>query len=247
MHAPAADTLERLVPAELAPDDQTGRATLALHEERYRFARSHLRPGRVLDLACGVGYGCAILAERLDVHVLGVDVSEHAVAYARRHHASPRIAYRTSDAFAFADSEGFDSIVSLETLEHVDDPGRLVARFAALLRAGGRLIASVPTTPSVDLNPHHRHDFDARSFRRLLHASAPALAERAELVQVQGVSVGRVLARRERRLRDLRPDLARYYLRHPGALARRVGSTLRHGLCNRYATLVLEKAAGDAP
>lgn len=246
MHAPAADTLERLVPAELAPDDQTGRATLALHEERYRFARSHLRPGRTLDLACGVGYGCAILAERADVRVLGVDVSDHAIAYARRHHAGPRVDYRVSDAVAFDDAEGFDGIVSLETLEHVADPGLLIARFAALLRPGGRLVASVPTTPSVDLNPHHRHDFDADSFRRLLAERAPGLCERAELLQVQDVSLGRVLARRERRMRDLRPALATYYLRHPGALARRAVSTLRFGFCNRYLTLVLEAPEGGS-
>ncbi len=247
MQAPAADTLERLVPAELAPEDLTGRATLALHEERYRFARSHLRPGRTLDLACGVGYGCEILAERTDVRVVGVDVSEHAIAYARRHHPGSRIEYRTSDAFSFTDPEGFDTIVSLETLEHVADPGGLVSRFAAMLRPGGRLVASVPTTPSVDLNPHHRHDFDERSFRRLLNACAPSLREIALLQQTQDVSIGRVLARRERRMRDLRPALARYYLRHPGAFARRVHATLRYGFCNRYSTLVLEKPEGCPP
>ena len=62
---PAADSLERLVPDTLDPDDATGRATFELHLERYRFASGHLRPGRALDLACGVGYGTALLAEQL--------------------------------------------------------------------------------------------------------------------------------------------------------------------------------------
>lgn len=80
MSTPAIDSLERLVPEALDPRDDTGQATLALHLERYRFAASKLRPGRVLDLACGVGYGSAILGERPDVTVVGVDVAPDAIA-----------------------------------------------------------------------------------------------------------------------------------------------------------------------
>lgn len=248
MTAPAADTLERLVPDALAPGDATGLATLDLHVERYRFAAGRLRPGRVLDLACGVGYGSAILAEQPGVEVLGVDLSEHAVAYARekarQHHRAPRLAFRVAEALAFEDAQGFDAIVSLETLEHVADPGRLIERFAALLRPGGTLIASVPTTPSTDLNPHHLHDFSARSFRRLVARRAPDLREVAALEQVQRVSPLAVLRRSEPRLRDRRGALPAYYLRHPAALARRIASTLRHGFTNHYLTLVWQKPAG---
>lgn len=237
MRAPAADTLERLVPDELDPRDATGRATLELHIERYRFAARHLRPGRVLDIACGVGYGAALLAARPDVEVLGVDVSEHAIAYARQRCAGPRLEFCVADALAFEDAQGFDTIVSLETVEHVANPGLLIARLAGMLRPGGSLIASVPTTPSVDLNPHHRHDFGERSFRRLVAQRAPRLREVAALRQVQPVSPLRVLRRDERRMRDLRESLPRYYLGHPGALLRRILATLRFGFSNRYLTV----------
>ena len=80
---PAADSLERLVPDRRAAPDATGLATLALHLARYEFAAKHLRPGRVLDLACGVGYGTKLLAERSGSPVLGADLSREAIEYAR--------------------------------------------------------------------------------------------------------------------------------------------------------------------
>jgi len=243
MRSLAADTLERLVPDELASEDAAGHATLALHVERYRFAARHARPGRALDAACGAGYGSAILAERPDVAVLGIDVSEDAVAHARARHAGERIAFRAADALAFDDPAGFDTIVSLETIEHVADPGRLVERLAGLLRPGGTFVASVPTTPSTDFNPHHRHDFSERSFRALFARRAPGLRETATLRQVQPVSPLRVLRRSEPRLRDRRAALPAWYLAHPGALARRALATLRFGFTNRYLTLAFRRVA----
>lgn len=251
MKALAVDTLERLVPEALEPGDATGQETLALHLERYGFAADQLRPGRALDLACGVGYGTVLLAGRAGVRVVGVDRDEAAIAYAldraRRDPPLSPVEFRIADALAFEDAAGFDTIVSLETVEHVEDPGRLIERLAGLLRPGGRLVCSVPTTPSVDLNPHHRHDFSERSFRRLVSARAPGLREIGALRQVQRVSPWRVLRRSERRMRERRDDLPAYYLAHPGALMRRLASTVRHGFSNRYLTLVWERPAEGRP
>jgi hypothetical protein len=55
-----ATSLERIVPDDLHADETTGGETLRLHWERYQFAKEHLVPGSVLDMACGVGYGTAI-------------------------------------------------------------------------------------------------------------------------------------------------------------------------------------------
>jgi hypothetical protein len=97
------------------------------------------------------------------------------------------------------------------------------------------LVASVPTTPSVDLNPHHLHDFTERSFRRLVEPTG--LSEIDCYTQVQKVDVGRVLRRSEARLKEMRAGLPRYYAGHPAALVRRVLSTLRYGFENRYLTI----------
>ncbi len=237
----APDSLERLVPDALEPGDATGHATLRLHLERYAFAARCLAPGRVLDIACGVGYGTRLLADRgAGVRgVLGVDRSEAAVAYAQTRYGGAGVAFQVADAFAFRDAEGFDSIVSLETIEHLEDPGRFLAGLVAMLRPRGVLIASVPTTPSVDVNPHHRHDFNERGFRRML--TALGLTPFDALRQVQPVPLGAVLRRSEARMSDLRPHLLAYYARHPGSALRRLWSTLRFGLANHYLTLAARR------
>ena len=238
-----ADSLERLVPDELAPGDLTGGEALRISIERYEFAARHARPGRLLDLACGVGYGTRILADRAGerVQALGVDLSPEAIAYAKRRYAGPRTAFAAADAMQFSDAQGFDTIVSIETIEHLPDPEAFVAHLVRMLRPGGILVASVPTTPSVDANPHHLHDFSERSFRRLF---APhRLVEREAFVQEQPFSPGAVLARREPRLRELRHGLPAWYARHPGALLRRVSATLRHGFRNRYLTVAWQAPA----
>ena len=78
-------TLERLVPAELDPDDVTGTETYRLHIERYDFAASYVRGGTVLDCACGVGYGTQRLADAGagTSRVTGVDIDGAAIAYGR--------------------------------------------------------------------------------------------------------------------------------------------------------------------
>src|SRR5512132_1491659 len=57
------------------------------HWHRYHFAAPLARGKRVLDVACGEGYGSALLA-RTATSVVGVDVSFEAVAHARRAYAS---------------------------------------------------------------------------------------------------------------------------------------------------------------
>ena len=110
---------------------------------------------------------------------------------------------------------------------------RLFERLVGALRPGGVLVASVPTTPSVDVNPHHLHDFTERSFRAIV-----ALREIDCLRQIQPYPLISVLRRTETRMTDMRHDLVGYYARHPRAAIRRLAATLRFGFTNRYLTVV---------
>jgi SAM-dependent methyltransferase len=235
------NSLERLVPDHLSEGDVTGRETLELHLERYRFAARHARDGQLLDIACGVGYGTRLLRDesRQVSFALGVDLCEESIAYARERYGRDGVEYRVGDAMQFEDAEGFDTIVSLETVEHLPRPLRLIDNLVSLLRPNGVLVASVPTTPSVDVNPHHLHDFTERSFRRLF--SQQPLVERACLRQVQPFGMPSILRRSEARLAELRPNLLRYYAMHPGAALRRVASTVRSGFVNCYITIAWQR------
>ncbi len=234
-----ARSLERLVPDDLDLSESTGGETYRLHVARYAFAGENARPGRLLDIACGVGYGTRLLAERypgIDA-VLGVDVSPEAIEYARKRYAGDGVKFSSGNAVDFTDTSGFDTIVTLETIEHIEaEPRAFLENLKRLLRPGGLVIASAPTTPSVDVNPHHTRDFTERSFRRLFRDGG--FHEVSCFRQVQPVDIGSILRRSEKRLSGLRPHLPSYYATHPGAFATRLLATLRHGFSNRYITIV---------
>lgn len=140
------------------------------HVARYMWARRFVRPGdRVLDAACGLGYGSRILADgTLAETVRGLDLDLDAVAYATQHYAAsrPRLSFEARDVASLGELPGasFDVIVSFETVEHVADPDAFLAACARLLSPGGRFVCSVPNEwldeHGVDPNPHHLHVFD---------------------------------------------------------------------------------------
>jgi SAM-dependent methyltransferase len=232
------DSLERVVPDYIRAEETTGQESLALHIARYEFAAQHLRPQRLLDIACGVGYGTFLLAERRpELVAIGVDISEAAIAYARSRYIHERAQFIVADANTFTDPEGFDSIVSLETIEHLNNPERFIAHIVGQLRPGGVFVASVPTTPTTDANPHHVNDFTERSFRRILQRQG--LKEIAAFGQVQPFKRLSVLS--EARARNLRKNLPLFYLQHPVSIARRIYATVRYGYENHYLTIAARK------
>jgi 2-polyprenyl-3-methyl-5-hydroxy-6-metoxy-1,4-benzoquinol methylase len=145
-------TGERLIPEAYA-----GEIVLAEHVARYRLA-GRLAPGRrVLDAACGEGYGTAMLAAAGAAGVVGLDVDEPTVAHARQRYG---LDMRVGDvaALPFGDGE-FDLVVSFETIEHVPDPEAALSEFARVLALVGLLIVSTPNAREylVD-NPFHERE-----------------------------------------------------------------------------------------
>jgi 2-polyprenyl-3-methyl-5-hydroxy-6-metoxy-1,4-benzoquinol methylase len=147
------------------------------HVARYVFATRFIRPGdRVLDAACGLGYGSAILTDgTLADSVLGIDLDPAAVAYAAGHYgaARSRLSFRAMDVQAVADlePESVDVVVTFETLEHLSDPDAFLAACRRVLTPAGRLIGSVPNmwvdADGRDPNPHHLQLFDRPALEEL--------------------------------------------------------------------------------
>lgn len=233
-------SLERIVPDQLSSAESTGVETLQLHIERYRFAAQNLLPGTVLDIACGVGYGTGILAEKDYVkEAIGVDISHASIDYARERYPGKHISFLCSDALEFKPDHQYDNIVSLETIEHVQDPFRLFDNLVSMLKSGGRLIGSVPITPSVDANPHHRTNFSERKFLEMGKRSG--LESLTSMSQIQRYSPFKVAMRTEKRSADLRHGLPGFYLRNPSHFFLRLSSLVRDGFVNKYLTVVWQK------
>jgi len=134
-----------------------------LHVARYEWAARRSGGPAVLDCACGVGYGSLILARALgDASVTGVDVSPSAVRQARDCYGHERVRHLVADMRKLRLREAFDTVVSLETLEHVGNPRVVLERFKEHLRPGGRVVASLPCFPTLHVNRFH--EFEVHSF-----------------------------------------------------------------------------------
>lgn len=143
------------------------------HIYRYKFACDYIRPGdRVLDAACGLGYGSHIIAHQSKAKsVLGVDGSRFAIEYANATYVNESTKYMEGylpDALSSYSDASFDIIISFETLEHVENPELVLNEFYRLLSPGGRLITSVPNDWSdesgEDPNPFHFHVYNLKKF-----------------------------------------------------------------------------------
>lgn len=138
-------TEERVIPNLLNPMSGLVKEHLA----RYRFAAGYAR-GRVLDIACGAGYGLPILKKNA-LHplkeLIGVDLEGEAIRYAIDNYLEPGIDFFEADALdrSLKTKIGtFDTIISLETIEHLEDDLGFIANLASLLRPGGIAIISTP-------------------------------------------------------------------------------------------------------
>ena len=164
-------TGERMQPAESDP------YTFWEHIYRYAFA-ARLAPGkRVLDVACGAGYGSAALKAAGAISVLGIDNSTEACAFARSTYG---VDARVANAEALPLSDGtFDLVVSFETIEHLTQPLRFLDECRRVLCPGGTLVLSTPNkacynqiTPN---NPYHAHELEAAEFHNECRVRFPTI------------------------------------------------------------------------
>ena len=135
------DTGERIIPEKMKITNNL----LLEHIARYHFAAMYTA-GRVLDVACGSGYGTHIIAKLCKKHVdeiVGMDNSSEAVHYAKKAYYHPLTSYIVKDAIEpnLSDEIGqFDTILSFETIEHIQEEVQFLNNIFKLLKPNGTLI-----------------------------------------------------------------------------------------------------------
>ncbi len=189
---PAPVYLQRDQPAGVPPLELTGERTLPdVPEENYWFRR-HLvvyewiaaRVGglRVIDMACGEGYGSDVLAGSAE-SVVGVDANPEAHAHAGARYRRPNLRFERDLIETFA--QPADAVVFLQTIEHLRDPGAALTHFRGLVD-GSRAGVVYVSTPNVltlapkgaprSDNPWHVHEYRAAEFEELCRAHFSSVA-----------------------------------------------------------------------
>lgn len=155
-------------------DDPYDAIEASIHVGRYALALPYAAGRRVLDAACGEGYGSWLLADAGAAEVVGVDISSEAIGKARTTFRQDRLRFETGAGEALAEllpAGHFDLVVSIETIEHVVDPE---AFLNALRRVATPDAVFVLTCPNdhwyygdAEGNPHHLRRFTLDEFKAL--------------------------------------------------------------------------------
>lgn len=130
----------------------------------------------MLDLACGCGYGSRILYDA-GLAVTGIDADKAAIEHAHKHFGGPMFLHGRAETLRGE----YDALVSLETLEHLDNPAAVLNQVRAPV-----LVASVPNEElypfdaakfAADDYPHKRH-YTPKQFADLLEGAGYKVQER---------------------------------------------------------------------
>jgi SAM-dependent methyltransferase len=173
--------LQRDQPEGVPPLALTGERTLPdVPEENYWYRRhlvvyewiaAQVRGLRAIDMACGEGYGTDVLA-RFAASAVGVDANPEAHEHARLRYPRPNLRFERDLVESFA--EETDVVVFLQTIEHLQDPGAVLAHFRSLVGEHGHVYISTPNVLTLapkgaprSGNPWHVHEYRHAEFEQL--------------------------------------------------------------------------------
>jgi SAM-dependent methyltransferase len=137
------------------------------HWHRYHFAARWCAGKSVLDVACGEGYGVALLA-RHAARVTGVDISPEAIAHAQVEYAAlanAQFAVAPCTALPLPDAS-VDVAVSFETIEHIAEQSQFLDELARVLKPDGVLILSCPNKLEYSDKRNYANEFHVKELYR---------------------------------------------------------------------------------
>ncbi len=137
------------------------------HWHRYSVTLSAARGRRVLDAACGEGYGSRLLADTAS-EVVGIDIDAATIGHAvARYAARPNLRYIQASCATLPLAAGsVDLIVSFETIEHLDNQTATLAEFRRVLAPTGALVISSPNKAVYSDETGLANEFHVRELTR---------------------------------------------------------------------------------
>jgi 2-polyprenyl-3-methyl-5-hydroxy-6-metoxy-1,4-benzoquinol methylase len=140
------------------------------HLARYKFAEQFVKKDNVvLDVPCGSGYGTKLLSSK-GAMIYGIDINKDAIEHANEFFKNDLDNFCIGDAEdlrkIFPDDKFFDVIISLEGIEHFNNPNHFLSEVERLLKTKGKFIISTPRKPHG--SPFHITEYNLDEFRNVL-------------------------------------------------------------------------------
>jgi SAM-dependent methyltransferase len=170
------------------------------HLAVYEWIGARVIGKRVLDMACGEGYGSAVLARGAE-SVIGLEANPEAFEHARLRYTRQGLRFERGMVESFGEPGQFDAVVFLQTIEHVQDPVAVLRHFRSLLAPDGvayvstpNLLTLAPPGAQKSDNPWHlkeyrSHEFDALCRTVFGHVELLALVH-ARRLRVHELALG---------------------------------------------------------
>jgi SAM-dependent methyltransferase len=163
----------RLTGERTLPDVPAENYWYRRHLAVYEWIGARVLGQRVLDMACGEGYGSEVLARTAGA-VVGVDANPEAHEHARLRYRRENLSFERGMVEMFGEPGAFDAVVFLQTIEHVQDPRAVLEHFRALVAPGGtvyvttpNLLTLAPAGATKSDNPWHIKEYRADEFEGL--------------------------------------------------------------------------------
>lgn len=140
------------------------------HLVRYTLALQYADGKRVVDAACGSGYGTHLLGQ-VAQEVVGWDIDQKTIDYAREQYGRKNTAFYVANLehlpslSLIGGQKTYDTLVCFETLEHLQDPQGFLRRMKSHVK--GHIVASVPLNEPDGFNEHHVHRYNLQSAQTL--------------------------------------------------------------------------------
>jgi O-antigen biosynthesis protein len=158
-------TGERYIPIESSRDEIS-----VEHLHRYHSILPLVKDKVVLDIACGEGYGSALMA-KIAKRVVGVDISKECIEHATRKYFSqcPNTRFLQGSVEKIpAENGSLDVVISFETIEHVSGDGQqqFLSEVKRVLKKDGIFIISTPDKENYTERYQHENHFHVHELNR---------------------------------------------------------------------------------
>ncbi len=147
------------------------------HIHRYEEVVNNLKGNeKILDIACGSGFGTNVLSQNTKAEVFGGDLSKEAIELCEIKWKGNNLIFKKMDGtqLPFEDNT-FDVIVSFETIEHTTMFNEMLSEFKRVIKPTGTIYISTPnivinSPKGIVTNPFHTQEFDYNELKNVLNS-----------------------------------------------------------------------------